>query len=78
MLNVNLVVGLWDTPGDLTKARNRIGGDANVHVVATLADAQAQVRMVAELLLVPTQSCVAPNCAAVESPSPQVAEPIHS
>lgn len=39
---VNLVVGLWDTQGELTKAKERIGGDAMV--VATLADAQKQVR----------------------------------
>jgi predicted PurR-regulated permease PerM/CheY-like chemotaxis protein len=42
---VKLVVGLWDTPGDLTKAKQRIGPGTNTHVVATLADAQEQVRL---------------------------------
>jgi hypothetical protein len=40
---VNLVVGLWDTQGDLLKAKERIGCGAIV--VATLADAQEQVRL---------------------------------
>jgi hypothetical protein len=39
---VKLVVGLWDLQGDLTKASERIGCGATV--VATLADAQEQVR----------------------------------
>ena len=39
---IKLVVGLWDAQGDLTKARERIGCDA--FVVATLADAQEQIR----------------------------------
>jgi predicted PurR-regulated permease PerM len=39
--NVKLVVGLWDTPGDLSKASDRIACGARV--VATLADAQAQI-----------------------------------
>ena len=42
---LNLVVGLWDAQGDLSKARERIGGGANVQVVATLAAAQAGVRL---------------------------------
>jgi hypothetical protein len=39
---VTLVVGLWDAQGDLTKAKERIGCGAIV--VATLADAQEQLR----------------------------------
>ncbi len=46
---VKLVVGLWDTRGDLTKVRERIGCDALV--VATMADAQEQVRLLVESLL---------------------------
>jgi predicted PurR-regulated permease PerM len=38
---VNLVVGLWDTQGDLNKAKERIGSGAIV--VASLADAQEQI-----------------------------------
>jgi len=39
---VKLVVGLWDAHGDLAKAKERIGCDAIV--VATLAEAQEQIR----------------------------------
>jgi predicted PurR-regulated permease PerM len=41
--NVKLVVGLWDVQGDLIKASERIGCGATV--VATLADAQEQIRL---------------------------------
>jgi predicted PurR-regulated permease PerM len=41
---VRIVIGLWDAPGDLDKARNRIGSGKTAHVVATLAEAQKQVR----------------------------------
>jgi predicted PurR-regulated permease PerM len=40
---VKMVVGLWDAQVDLNKARERIGCDAIV--VATLADAQEQIRL---------------------------------
>jgi hypothetical protein len=40
-----LVVGLWNTQGDLSKVKTRIGGGATTHVVATLAEAQQQVRV---------------------------------
>ena len=43
---VNLVVGLWDMHGDLSKATERIGYGATV--VATLADAQEQIRLVSQ------------------------------
>jgi predicted PurR-regulated permease PerM/methylmalonyl-CoA mutase cobalamin-binding subunit len=43
---VNLVVGLWDAQGDLNKARERIGCGAIV--VATLADAQEQIRLLTQ------------------------------
>ena len=41
---VKLVVGLWDAQGDLNKAKERIGCGA-IRVVATLADAQEQIRL---------------------------------
>jgi predicted PurR-regulated permease PerM len=44
-----LVVGLWDAQGDLNKAKERIGCGAMV--VATLADAQEQVRLLTQPLL---------------------------
>ena len=48
---VKLVVGLWDFQGDLSKAKERIGGGAVV--VATLAEAQEQVRLLLQPLLSP-------------------------
>jgi hypothetical protein len=46
---LKLVVGLWDTQGDLTKARERIGSGALV--VATLAEAQEQIRLLSQPLV---------------------------
>jgi predicted PurR-regulated permease PerM/methylmalonyl-CoA mutase cobalamin-binding subunit len=43
---MKLVVGLWDVQGDLSKARERIGLDAIV--VAKLADAQEQIRLLSQ------------------------------
>jgi len=43
---VNLIVGLWDAQGDLNKAKERIGCGAIV--VATLADAQEQIRLLTQ------------------------------
>jgi predicted PurR-regulated permease PerM len=40
---LNLVVGLWNMPGDLTEAKERIGTDARTHIVATLAGAREQI-----------------------------------
>jgi hypothetical protein len=53
MPKVNLVVGLWDTPGELTKAKKRIGSGAIV--VATLADAQEQIRLLVQSHLPPPE-----------------------
>jgi CheY-like chemotaxis protein len=53
MPEVSLVVGLWDTPGDLMKAKKRIGCGQNTHVMATLAEAQEQIRLLIEPLLPP-------------------------
>ncbi len=43
---VDLVVGLWNTQGDLNKAKERIACGAATHVVGTLADAREQVRQI--------------------------------
>ncbi|HQU41881.1 MAG TPA: AI-2E family transporter [Pirellulales bacterium] len=48
--DVPVVVGLWNAQGDLSKARTRIGGAETTHVVATLAEAQEQVRLLIEPL----------------------------
>ena len=52
---VPVVVGLWDSQGDLSKAKTRIGGDATTHVVASLAEAQEKVRLLIQPLLPPEQ-----------------------
>jgi len=41
---LNLVVGLWNAPGDLNEARERVGPDPRTQIVATLAEAQEQIR----------------------------------
>jgi hypothetical protein len=56
--NVKLVVGLWDVQGDLNKARERIGCGATV--VATLADAKKQVRLLIQELLPQTEQQAPP------------------
>ena len=48
---VPLVVGLWNAQFDLSKAKKRIGSVATTHVVATLAEAQEQVRLLIRPLL---------------------------
>ncbi len=45
---LKLLVGLWNAPGDLNEAKERIGFDARTHFVATLSDAQEQIRMLVE------------------------------
>lgn len=47
----NLVVGLWHAQDDLDKAKERIGCGPNIHVVATLAEAQEQIRLLMQPLL---------------------------
>ena len=53
--DVPLVVGLWNTQGDLSKAKTRIAGGGTTHVVATLAEAQEQVRLLIQRRLPPSQ-----------------------
>ena len=57
---VKLVVGLWDVQGDLNKAKERIGCGATV--VATLADAQEQIRLLIQQLLPQTEQQAPPEC----------------
>jgi hypothetical protein len=47
---VHLVVGLWNAQYDLSKAKVRVGGGETTHVVATLAEAQEQVRLLIQSL----------------------------
>jgi predicted PurR-regulated permease PerM len=63
MPKVNLVVGLWDTSSDLTKAKERVGCGANAHVVATLATAREQVRLLTQSFLPPTEKQTQPETA---------------
>jgi hypothetical protein len=58
---VPVVVGLWNAQGDLSKAKTRIGGGATTHVVATLAEAQEQVRLLIEPLLPPPEQQAQPD-----------------
>ena len=61
---VPVVVGLWNAQGDLTKAKTRIGGGPTTHVLATLAEAQEQVRLLIQPLLRRPEQQVQPNNAA--------------
>ena len=56
---VKLVVGLWDMQGDLSKAKERIGCGATV--VATLADAQEQIRLLIQQFVPPTVRQASPE-----------------
>jgi predicted PurR-regulated permease PerM/methylmalonyl-CoA mutase cobalamin-binding subunit len=47
----NVVVGLWQVSGDLKTAKERIRCGDNLHVVATLADAREQIRLLIQPLL---------------------------
>ncbi len=48
--NVPVVVGLWNAQGDLSKVKTRIGG-TKTYVVASLAEAQKQVRLLIQPIL---------------------------
>ena len=58
---VKLVVGLWNAPGDLKKAKERIGYAATTHVVATLADAQEQIRVLIQPFLPRSETAARPD-----------------
>ena len=57
---VKILIGLWNAPGDLTKARNRIGSGAMADVVATLTDAQEHVRQLIPPIVPPSENGVQP------------------
>jgi len=48
----HLIVGLWNAQGDLAKARTRIGCEAAVRVVTTLAQAYEQIQFILQPLMV--------------------------
>jgi predicted PurR-regulated permease PerM len=56
-----VVVGLWNAQGDLSKVKTRIGGGATTYVVATLAEAQEQVRLLIQPLLRCSEQQVQPE-----------------
>jgi len=56
---VPVVVGLWNEQRDLSKVKTRIGGGATTHVIATLAEAQGQVRLLIQPLLRPSEEASA-------------------
>lgn len=60
-----LIVGLWNSPGDLAKARTRIGCDAAVRVVGTLTQACEQIQVVLQPLLVRREPPVQPEVAQI-------------
>jgi methylmalonyl-CoA mutase cobalamin-binding subunit len=64
-----LMVGLWNAQGDLAKARTRIGCEAAVRVVTTLAQAREQIQVVLQPLLVRQEPPAPPQIrrAAVEA-----------
>jgi len=57
----NLVVGLWNVKGDLSKAKERIGCGEATHVVGTLADAQEQIRRLIQPILLRPEKQVQPD-----------------
>jgi hypothetical protein len=58
----NLIVGLWNVKGDMDKAKERIGCGADTHVVGTLAEAQEQIRLLVQTLLLRPREPVQPDC----------------
>jgi B12 binding domain len=61
----HLIVGLWNTTGDLSKAKERIGCGATTQMVGTLAAAQEKIHSLLQPLLVRTEQPVQPNVGAI-------------
>ncbi len=59
--DAKLIVGLWNVKGDLNKARERLGCGAATRVVATLADAQEQIRLLIRPPLLPRNEALEVN-----------------
>ena len=55
------MVGLWHAQDDLNKAKERIGCGPNIHVVATLAEAQEQIRLLMQPLLLAAEKQEQPD-----------------
>lgn len=56
-----LIVGLWNAPGDLAKARIRLGSAAAIRIVATLAQAHEQIQVVLQPLMVRREPALQPQ-----------------
>jgi len=69
---VPVVVGLWDAHGDMSKAKTRIGAAATTYVVATLAEALEQVRLLIQPLVPPPKKGAQPES------GPGVMEEMHA
>ena len=54
-------MGLWDAQGDLSKAKDAHRWWRTTHVVATLAEAQEQVRLLIQPLLPPPEKQAQPE-----------------
>ena len=63
---VTILIGLWGAPGDLTKARKRIGSGETADVVSTLADAHERVHLATGSLRLNTEK-QAPTESAMEA-----------
>ena len=57
-----LVVGLWNSQGDLNKAKERIGGGKSTCIDPTLAAGQEQIRLLIQRLLPQTEQPAPPEC----------------
>ena len=57
----NLIVGLWNSTNDLTKAKERIGCGTTTHVVGTLAAAQEKIHSLLQPLLLGREQPAQPN-----------------
>lgn len=74
----NVVVALWHAQGDLNKAKDRIGCGDHLHVVATLADAQEQIRLLVQPLLLASEKQEQPDAGPrLEQFTPHAKETAH-
>jgi len=57
-----LIGGLLNVTSDLNRAKERIGCSTATHVVGTLADAQEQIRLLIQPLLIRPRKQLQPDC----------------
>jgi predicted PurR-regulated permease PerM len=69
---LQLVIGLWNAQGDLSKAKSRIGCGDTTHVVPTLAEAQDRVGLLIQSFVPTSDKQVHPDAA------PGVLEEVHT